>query len=61
MAPVLFVGATLGSGIEKIINENQEVPYIKDVITSSEIYIPLAAFFCLLFLGILFKKYFFKN
>ena len=61
MAPVLFVGATLGSGIEKIINENQEVPHIKDVITSSEIYIPFVAFFCLLFLGIVFRKYFFKK
>ena len=61
MTPILFVGATLGSGIEKIINENQEVPYIKDVITSPDIYIPLTAFFCLLFLGIVFRKYFFKK
>ena len=37
--------ASIGSGLEKIIDDNLEVPTIKDVIYSSEIYIPFWVFF----------------
>ena len=61
MTPQLFIGVVLGSGIEKIINENKESPSFYELITSSEIYIPIFGFIFLLILGIIFKKFFYKN
>ena len=61
MIPQLFIGVALGSGIEKIINENKELPSFYELITSSEIYIPIFGFIFLLILGIIFKKFFYKN
>ena len=61
MIPQLFIGVALGSGIEKIINENKESPSFYELITSSEIYIPIFGFIFLLILGIIFKKFFYKN
>ena len=61
MTPQLFIGVVLGSGIEKIINENKESPSFYEIITSSEIYIPIFGFIFLLILGIIFKKFFYKN
>ena len=61
MTPQLFIGVVLGSGIEKIINENKELPSFYELITSSEIYIPIFGFIFLLILGIIFKKFFYKN
>ena len=61
MIPQLFIGVVLGSGIEKIINENKESPSFYELITSSEIYIPIFGFIFLLILGIIFKKFFYKN
>ena len=61
MTPQLFIGVALGSGIEKIINENKELPSFYEFITSSEIYIPIFGFIFLLILGIIFKKFFYKN
>jgi len=61
MTPQLFIGVALGSGIEKIINENKELPSFYELITSSEIYIPIFGFIFLLILGIIFKKFFYKN
>ena len=61
MTPQLFIGVALGSGIEKIINENKESPSFYEIITSSEIYIPIFGFIFLLILGIIFKKFFYKN
>ena len=57
----IFIGVALGSGIEKIINENKELPSFYELITSSEIYIPIFGFIFLLILGIIFKKFFYKN
>ena len=61
MAPQLFVGTTLGSGIEKIINENQVAPTFLEIFTSTEIYIPVLGFIFLIILGFFFKRYFYDN
>ena len=61
MAPQLFVGTTIGSGIEKIINKNEEPPKFLDILTSSEIYIPILGFIFLIILAFFFKKYFYDN
>ena len=61
MTPQLFVGTSLGSGIEKIINENKEAPKFLELIVSSEIYIPVLGFIFLVMVGLFFKKFFYNN
>ena len=61
MTPQLFVGTTLGSGIEKIINKNEEAPSFLELITSSEIYIPVLGFIFLVILGFFLKRFFYNN
>ena len=61
MTPQIFVWATLGSGIEKIIDKNIQVPSFKDLILSTEIYLPIIGFIFILILGLLIKKIFFKD
>ena len=59
--PGVFIISSIGSGIEKIIDQNVEVPGVKDVILPPNIYIPLIAFFALILITITFRKFFFKN
>ena len=59
--PQVFLVASIGSGLEKIIDSNIKVPGITDIIFSREIYIPLIAFFVLVFTTIILRKIFFKD
>jgi hypothetical protein len=61
MTPQLFVGTTLGSGIEKVIDQNKEVPTFLELFTSSEIYIPVLGFIFLVILGFFLKRFFYDN
>ena len=61
MIPQMFVGTTLGSGIEKIINKNEEAPTFLELFTSSEIYIPVLGFIFLVILGFFLKRFFYNN
>ena len=45
----------------KIIDQNLQAPSMIELITSSSIYIPLIAFFCLLIITIFIRKIFYKN
>ena len=56
MAPQLFVGTSLGSGIEKVIQDNVKAPTFFELIFSPDIYIPIIGFLILVFLGILLRK-----
>ena len=58
--PQLFLVATIGDGLEKIIDQNLEPPKISDLITSSDIYIPLMIFICLIILTFFLRKKFYK-
>ena len=58
--PTTFVTAALGSGIEKIIDQNEVLSFLP-VIQSPEIYIPIIGFFIILIIALLLKKYFFKE
>ncbi len=60
MAPQLFIGASIGSGIEKIIQSNQSLPSFFTILVSKEIYVPIVAFIILIFLTYLFRKKFYK-
>jgi len=59
--PQIFLAVSIGNGLEKIIEENTEVPKFSEVILSEEIYIPILAFFCLVLITIFLRKSFYKN
>ena len=61
LIPSLFVLVSLGSGLEKIISNNEKVPSFVDLLLSPEIYIPLIGFFALLILSIVIKNIFKLN
>ena len=61
LLPSLFLVISIGSGLEKIIDQNLYAPTFTDLITSSSIYIPLIAFFSLLGITIFFRKIFYNN
>jgi len=52
---------SIGSGIEKLIDQNSEAPRIGDIIFSPDIYIPLLTFFVLILISIIFRKKFYRN
>ena len=59
--PQLFLVVSIGSGLEKIIDENIETPGIMDLITSPDIYLPLIIFACLIIFTIFLRKLFYKS
>ena len=59
--PQIFLAVSIGSGLEKIIEQNSEVPKITDIISSPEIFIPIIIFFCLLIITIILRRFFYKN
>ena len=59
--PQIFLAVSIGSGLEKVINENSELPGIADIIFSANIYIPILAFFGLILLTIFLRKIFYKD
>ena len=61
MYPQAFVWVSLGSGIEKIINQNLEAPSFTQLILSPDIYIPILGFLTLIILGIIIKNLFYKK
>ena len=58
--PSMFVTVALGSGIEKVIDQNMELS-ILTVLFSPEIYIPLIGFFLLLIIAFIIRKFYFKQ
>ena len=59
--PQTFLIVSIGSGLEKVIEKNTEVPGITDIIFTSDVYIPILAFFGLIIITIFFRKLFYKN
>mgnify|MGYP006106808717 CR=1 FL=1 len=61
IAPQIFLIVSVGSGLEKIIEQNLEAPRIIDLIYSPDIYIPMLAFVVLIIITIIAKKLFYKK
>ena len=59
--PQVFLTVSIGSGLEKVIDQNSEVPGITDIIFSTDIYLPILAFFGLILVSVLLRKIFYKN
>jgi uncharacterized membrane protein YdjX (TVP38/TMEM64 family) len=61
ITPQLFIVVSIGSGLEKIIEQNLEAPGIMDLIYSQDIYIPIFAFIALTIITIMARKIFYKK
>ena len=59
--PSLFLICSIGSGLEKIIDQNLEAPTVIDLISSPNIYFPLIFFICLVLITIYLRKFFYKD
>jgi uncharacterized membrane protein YdjX (TVP38/TMEM64 family) len=58
--PSMFVTVALGSGLEKVIDQNAELS-IYTLLFSPEIYIPIIVFFIILIIAFIIKKFYFKQ
>ena len=61
MLPQLFLVVSIGSGLEKMIDQNLKAPSMFELIMSKDIYIPLIAFLALLIITYFFKNSFYKR
>jgi hypothetical protein len=52
---------SIGSGLEKVIEQNLEAPRIIDLIYTRDIYIPLIAFAVMIIITIIARKIFYKK
>jgi len=59
--PQIFLVVSIGSGLEKVIDQNSEIPDINDIIFSSEVYIPILFFLTLVFITLFLRKLFYKH
>ena len=59
--PQIFLAVSIGSGLEKVIDQNIEVPSLTDIIFLPDIYIPILAFFCLVIITIFLRKLLYKK
>ncbi|MDC3076614.1 VTT domain-containing protein [Candidatus Pelagibacter sp.] len=60
MAPQLFVGASLGSGLNKVIENNEEPPSFFQILFTPDIYLPVIGIAILVLLGFFIRKKFYK-
>ena len=59
--PQIFLAVSIGSGLEKIIDNNLKAPSIIDIVTSPSIYLPLIIFLVLVIITIFVRKIFYKR
>ena len=61
IVPSTFLIVSIGSGLEKIINQNLEAPKLLEIIYSPDIYLPMIAFVALIIITIVARKIFYKK
>ena len=59
--PQVFLVVSIGSGLEKVIDQNSKIPSISDIIFTPNIYTPILAFFALVLITLFLRKVFYKN
>ena len=59
--PSLFLICSIGSGLEKIIDQNLEAPTVIDLISSPDIFFPLIVFICLVLITLYLRKFFYRD
>ncbi len=58
--PSMFVTVALGSGLESVIDKNEELSFFQ-VLFSPEVYLPIAGFAIILMISFFVKRFFFKT
>ena len=61
MTPQLFVGASLGAGLNKILEENSEAPSLLQLLLTPDIYLPITGIIILVLIGFLLRKKFYSK
>lgn len=61
ITPQVFLVVSIGSGLEKIIQQNLEAPKIRDLIYSPDIYIPMILFVLLVIITFILKRVFYEK
>ena len=61
MTPQLFVGASLGAGLNKILEENSEAPSLLQLLLTPDIYFPIIGIITLVLIGFLLRKKFYSK
>jgi len=61
MAPQLFIGVTIGSGLEKLIDENKAAPSFIEILFYPDVFYPIIAMVTLLIVTLIIRKFFYKN
>ena len=61
MSPQLFVGVSLGHGLNKVLKENSSPPRFYELLFSPDIYLPILGIVILVILGLILRKKFFDN
>ena len=61
MTPQLFIGASIGAGLEKIISLNEDLPSLLTLLSSKDIYIPIISFIIFIALTFILRKKIYKN
>ena len=59
--PQIFIVVSIGSGLEKVIDQNLTQPKFSEIILDPNIYMPLIVFFSLVILTIIIRKFFYKK
>ena len=60
ITPQIFLVVSIGSGLEKIIEQNLEAPKLTELMLAPEIYQPFIAFFILIIATLILKKIFYR-
>ena len=60
MAPQIFVGVSLGSGLNEVIENNKSLPNFFQILFTPDTYLPIIGIIFLFIIGLFIKKYFYK-
>ena len=59
--PQIFLAVSVGSGLEKVIEQNSTAPSVLDLLATKEVYMPLIIFVFLIIISFLVRKIFYKK
>ena len=61
MFPPLFIICAIGSGIEKVIDQNLDAPSFLEIISTRDVFIPVIVFIVLILISILLRRFFYSK
>ena len=60
LAPQLFIGVSLGAGVNKLIDDNENMPSFLQMILTPDIYLPIFGLIAIFIIAFFSRKKFFK-